>query len=623
MDLARSLTKQKELQVDYNYLSYYHPQDQMLYMSRFWDPFPDQKKKLGLKSDLYIQALGFAQETDYLSILDYSRASESLSFSSFAKQLLAMVEELRLLEPCVRKRPGIEQAMLIRTQTYRNYYQEQLTRHIERQRWAEALLCVLYIRLTSDGAYSVLDIPFELDQICEPLTTELIQLYECDSTNEAARLCMKQWPRLEAFLKQDMHVQYFMLFTHQLQAASTDNIDDLTRKNQLKNEDSIEQTNAEESEAHEDKLPSWHRETSKPTESFLQFELESGTKIHLLGQGIREAEDGDQALGSVQASSRASTGSDFTEQELQQAERDVQEKDHTHGGKAYPYGKANQFAVVRYLSAQEPSIEDRQLYAQYTREVRPWVRTLQNTINKTLEHKQHAPFRGLHVGRLQRNLLPLWTDKQPRLFYKKQQQSNELDACFALLVDCSSSMLDKMDQTKKGIILFHEALAALKIKHSIHGFWEEASQSTDTYQPNVLFNALSFEQSCWPNSGPEILQLSPQEDNRDGYMIRLLTESLLKQSEKHRILLVFSDGEPAATGYDDQGIVDTYQAVLHARKQGITVIGVFLSTEDIQPQEQQAMKNIYGKQHLLINDVAKLPEHMAPLLKQLILKQIV
>ncbi len=78
-----------------------------------------------------------------------------------------------------------------------------------------------------------------------------------------------------------------------------------------------------------------------------------------------------------------------------------------------------------------------------------------------------------------------------------------------------------------------------------------------------------------PQSGAEIMQLEPQEDNRDGLAIRVMTERMLTRSEKQKFLLVFSDGEPAALGYEQNGIVDTHEAVLLARKQGIEVMNIF------------------------------------------------
>ncbi len=118
------------------------------------------------------------------------------------------------------------------------------------------------------------------------------------------------------------------------------------------------------------------------------------------------------------------------------------------------------------------------------------------------------------------------------------------------------------------------------------------------------------------------MQLEPEEDNRDGYSIRVAAMELEKRREKNRFLLVFSDGEPAAADYDQNGIVDTHLAVSEARKKGIEVIGLFLADGGIEESEEMTMKNIYGKERLIIPSVAELPEQFTPLLKKLLLKTI-
>jgi len=191
-----------------------------------------------------------------------------------------------------------------------------------------------------------------------------------------------------------------------------------------------------------------------------------------------------------------------------------------------------------------------------------------------------------------------------------------------MLVDCSASMVDKMEETKKGIILFHEVLKKLAIPHSIIGFWEDANAVKEGYQPNYFHLIKDFTHSVYSKSGAEILQLQPQEDNRDGYSIRMATQELVRRSEKNRFLLIFSDGEPAAANYDQNGIIDTKEAVVEARKKGIEVVGMFLSNGSIAEEDQKTMKNIYDKEHVLIPSVSELPEQFAPLLKKLLLKSL-
>ena len=101
-----------------------------------------------------------------------------------------------------------------------------------------------------------------------------------------------------------------------------------------------------------------------------------------------------------------------------------------------------------------------------------------------------------------------------------------------------------------------------------------------------------------------------------------LRKNLKNGREKHKFLLVFSDGEPAAAHYDQNGIVDTHIAVSDARKKGIEVIGMFLSNGLIEESEELMMKNIYGKERLMIPSVSELTEQFTPLLKKLLLKAI-
>lgn len=94
------------------------------------------------------------------------------------------------------------------------------------------------------------------------------------------------------------------------------------------------------------------------------------------------------------------------------------------------------------------------------------------------------------------------------------------------------------------------------------------------------------------------------------------------RSEKNKFLLIFSDGQPAASGYDQNGIVDTYQAVADARKHQIDVVGMFLANGQIEENDDTMMQNIYGKERIMVPDVSALPEHFTPLLKRLLLKAI-
>src|SRR5699024_8334894 len=111
------------------------------------------------------------------------------------------------------------------------------------------------------------------------------------------------------------------------------------------------------------------------------------------------------------------------------------------------YGRENKHAVAIVKQATTPSAADEELYKEFADSIEPYQRKLSNIIEKTMAHKQNAPHKQLLFGRLSKNILPLVLEDNPHIFYKKSFESNEVDAVFTLLVDCSASMHHKMDET--------------------------------------------------------------------------------------------------------------------------------------------------------------------------------
>ncbi|MEB4797639.1 hypothetical protein P5G65_27445 [Paenibacillus chondroitinus] len=146
---------------------------------------------------------------------------------------------------------------------------------------------------------------------------------------------------------------------------------------------------------------------------------------------------------------------------------------------------------------------------------------------------------------------------------------------------------------------------------------------TEHEAPNLFQVAVDFGSSLVPGSGAALMQLEPQQDNRDGFAIRCMTERLLRRAERQRILLVFSDGEPSAANYNDVGILDTYEAVMRARRLGIEVISIFLASGGtVHETERAAMRNMYGRSSIVVPRVEELTEQLVPILRKLLLKSI-
>ncbi|WP_404452145.1 VWA domain-containing protein [Virgibacillus necropolis] len=619
-DLTTILADNPDLTFDYTYGSFIDLIDDRVTGSHFWDVVNEVIKESGYKTDVFLRTIGTLHESHVPSLKAYLEQTNESSLPKFAVQLVTLLEDLRLEEIITKDRPGTKREFAIRRKYLKHHFEKELATTVTRSYPLDELFCLIYLVLQSDQPDPTFPRANEQQLThMEKIKPHIYASFEAKGTKAVIRIAEQIVLQLEVDYN-DMVKDYFTFPISNIEKYSLNTLfDELTRTDDVANDDT-EEVDEEKNEYFDEQFSSWHRENqnSDREQTFLQFELEDGTKTNILGGGTRETEDADQTMGTIQGASGQSDKNDYSEVDSLEKQGSNQGKQATES----IYGEANKDAVAIEKKATSPSKEDELAYQKVVSTIEAYKRKLASTIEKVLEHKKNDPRKDLMFGRLSKKLLPVIVDENPRVFYKKNQESKDVDAVFTLLVDCSASMHNKMDETKRGIVLFHEVLNQLKIPHSIVGFWEDANDVKENYQPNYFHEIHSHSDSYYKNNGARIMQLEPQEDNRDGFSIRVMTKALTARREKNKFLLVFSDGEPAAMNYDQNGIIDTNVAVLEARKKGIDVIGMFLADGEIDEREDSTMKNIYGKERVMIPSVAELPEHFAPLLKKLLLRMI-
>jgi nitric oxide reductase activation protein len=623
IDLARSLSKVEKMDVSFSYHSYLERQSGVTHVSQFWNPFPREIQLEGWKSDVYLRSYGTQFYTDDDVIWNTLHKLKSHPHREFLKQVLLFSEDFRLEEICKTNRPGMTHAFKLRKETFQVHYNREYRKHIQQKRELDALFC--HIILLANKRFVA--VPQQTQPLYQELRPLLTQLTTATSTQDIANIVLqiaditKRYPE---FLDMKTAYRSFSDRPKLVEATNEDQtFDDLTRNNETKTKKTItKDENKEEKEDEQEKEShsSWHDETSDPQDSFLQMDLDQGTNTDLLGEAAREAESGDAVFGSVQTSAQSTDKNDFNTQNEHEAETDSNQTGSdstTH----FPYGEVNKNVTEHLLPAKPATPEEFAQYERFEQEIAPFVTQLKQNFLKTMEHKRTSPREDLNFGRLGKKLTRLVTDKNPRLFRKKQESQHELDTTFTLLVDCSASMFNKMEETQKGIVLFHETLKALRIPHSVVGFWEDAADATTNNQPNYFHEVISYRNSLH-QPGASIMQLEPQEDNRDGYSIRRMGEELAKRPEQQKILLVFSDGEPAAFDYETHGVLDTHEAVTRTRKFGIETIGMYIANGEITEEEEKLMQNIYGPQNVVVPSAAELVDYLMPVLRKLLFKSI-
>jgi nitric oxide reductase activation protein len=607
-DLAKTLAKSTEIEVEFEFHSYYKPNEMLVTVSHYWNDILDIRREDGMKSDVYLRAFGNVHYTDFYAVQLFLQKQQTSKYPSFTKQLYCLLEDTRLERKIIIDRPGMSNAFEARRLFLQRRYRERYNIHRAKQEWLDALFCAFSLQLM-DKPVALPPNLANLKQAIRHVQAELPKISSTHDTVALVRLFVEQLP-IDA---SDMKTSY-LTFDEQLEEKILIELHEGAEIDNCKLEEIEEK---DDKETYEEELPTWHEEKEQEGDNFMQFDLDQGSKTDLLGEGDRKSESGDQAFGNVQGESQDSDGKNFegTEAASHSSNQMMHEDSQW-------IGDANKLVKKVDKKPEKQTIEDMDNYKNVLARVAPIQRSLKQAIQKTIEQKKIAPRTDLHFGRMGKRLLKVLTEENPRLFYKKDSPSTKLDVTFSLLVDCSASMYDKMAETKEGIVLFHETLRSLQIPHAITGFWEDAFEADEREQPNYSFNVISYETSLLPKSSANIMQLQPEEDNRDGFAIRSAAVELLKRPEKHKILLVFSDGEPSAFDYTENGIVDTHEAVLFVRKQGIEVIGVFLSSGETQENEKETMQNIYGKQSLVIPTVEEIPAYITPLLKRLLFRYI-
>jgi nitric oxide reductase activation protein len=627
VDLARTFTARQELEVEPAYHSLYNEAAGMLTISQFWSDLKPQQREAGMKSDVYLRAIGSAWYSGAADIAAYLKAIQTNPLARLGVQLFALCEDIRLEAICRRVRPGTSRVFAVRRQAYSSYFGHKLQSHLNQSETAEALFVLIYRWFSGEDGYVMAGLGEQAERLVHVLQGLLTSLYPlleqvefCETSEAAANLCLHMLEFLSYHLEQDAKTIYFSTepANGTAEPLPSQLMPQLKRVKRLANDDTLTDEREESQPSRQERMPMWHRETSDRSPGLLRFDLERGSRTAAAGEALREGDAADQALAVVQGRSQRSERKNSADGPRQR--RVVSGPGDLQAGAAA--AAVNATATATFLPPVRPTAQQEDAYRRLAAGVAPLAKQLRRTIRQVLEHKRTAPQGDRLQGRLGRRLVRAVTEEAPRLFYKKRSPDPQLDVAFTLLVDCSASMYDKMDETKLGLTLFHETLKSLRIPHEVVGFWEDADRVTEEEAPNLFQVAVDFASSCGPSSGAALLQLEPQQDNRDGFAIRSMASRLLRRPERQRVLLVFSDGEPSAANYNEAGILDTYEAVLQARRMGLEVISVFLANGTVHDTQRQTMRNLYGRYSIVVPQVEELPQQLAPLLRKLLLKSI-
>ncbi|RIN34371.1 VWA domain-containing protein [Staphylococcus succinus] len=592
-DLARLLLKNEQTQVKIQKFPYYDPINNTLVTSAFWSHRNKALETIGLKSDVMLAAYGYRMMDE--KVVNKVIHNNEFKHPKFFQQLFKLLEDTRVLNAIMTSRPSTANALKLRNETRLNFTQTQINVYKTKATFTDLLFLYLEKSFLKEDFYDVPQIHPQIDDMLIHMYQYLPNFFHNESSEDNMYLAERIMFQIDDILKEDMLNEYYHLPKKVYEAIQELSFEDITRTD-ASNSDGQSEEQKDEAVVSEE-IESNNQDSASEGGAYLEMELHEGENSDVMSDNDT-ARDGDAS-------------DDMTDMQTKKGKGSTDNVENDEGGsvglnQAFALKGINQNVEIKWNI---PDIQPNYIidYHKVESEVQFEIKDLIQIIKKTIDREYQDERHNLTKGRLQKNLLNWFIDDQYKLFYKKQDLSQTFDATFTLLVDASASMEDKMEETIKGVVLFHETLKSLNVKHEILAFNEDAFDADDTKQPNVIDEIIAYDHSTFDKDGPRIMALEPQDDNRDGVAIRIGSDRLMRRSHNQRFLIVFSDGEPSAYNYSQDGILDTYEAVETARKMGIEVFNVFLSQEAITEDIEQTIHNIYGQYSIFVEGVENLP----------------
>lgn len=250
---------------------------------------------------------------------------------------------------------------------------------------------------------------------------------------------------------------------------------------------------------------------------------------------------------------------------------------------------------------------DEELVEQYNCIAAPLLtisRQLQKSLLQQLKDRQRGGKQtGLMMGRrLDAHAL---CRNDGKVFYKNALPNEIPQMAVALLLDESGSMgsYDRCTYARASAIILYDFCQSLHIPITVYG---HSTMHGDV----ALYSYAEFE-TIDSNDKYRMMDIAARSDNRDGAALRYVAERLDRRPEEVKILLLVSDGQPAACGYygsaaeeDLRGIKQEY------RRKGILFIAAAIGSD------KQNIERIYGDAFMDITDLNQLPIKLTAAVKR-------
>ena len=197
-----------------------------------------------------------------------------------------------------------------------------------------------------------------------------------------------------------------------------------------------------------------------------------------------------------------------------------------------------------------------------------------------------------------------------KFFYKLKLPQDLIGIAVAVLNDESGSMscCDRITYARSSSIILYDFCKGLDIPIAVYGHTEEDDVELYAY---AEFDSIDNKDQY------RLMDMSARSGNRDGAALRYVAERLMTRPEPIKLLIITSDGQPAACGYYGTEA----EADLRGIKQEYTRKGIKFFAAAI-GNDKENIQRIYKDGFLDITNLEKLPVNLGKLIIQQIKNNI-
>ncbi len=193
-----------------------------------------------------------------------------------------------------------------------------------------------------------------------------------------------------------------------------------------------------------------------------------------------------------------------------------------------------------------------------------------------------------------------------KVFFKRNLPNESPELAVCLLVDESGSMGgNRIEAARNAAITLYDFCCGLNLPVAVYGH----TAGHNGY--DVHINAYATFDNPTPNDKYRMMKMQDLSSNRDGYALKYCLNELSKQQTQAKLMIIISDGRPAARNYYGTSACDDIRKVKKEyAKKGIVTFAAAIGSD------KETIEGIYKEGFLDISDLSLLPSALTKLVKK-------